>query len=147
MLKSLFLSPVTEQEVMSLITMLKHTSPGWDEVDSRVIKEVASEITEPLTHIINQSLITGQIPSELKLAKVTPIFKAEDAKTFSNYRPVSVLPIFSKLLQRAMYKRLITFLNENRILYDYQFGLREPYSAELALIVFIDKVTNAPENK
>ena len=62
--------------------MLKHTSPGWDEVDSRVIKEVASEITEPLTHIINQSLITGQIPSELKLAKVTPIFKAGDAKTF-----------------------------------------------------------------
>ena len=147
MLKSLFLSPVTEQEVMSLITMLKHTSPGWDEVDSRVIKEVAIEISEPLTYIIDRSIITGQIPSELKLAKVTPIFKAGDAKIFSNYRPVSVLPIFSKLLERAIYKRLITFLNENKILYDYQFDFREAYSTELALTLFLDKVTNALENK
>ena len=63
----------------------------------------------------------GIYPSLLKVAKVIPLYKADDPRTFSNYRPVSVLPVISKILERIMYNRLIAYLNENNILYAKQF--------------------------
>ena len=65
---------------------------------------------------------------------------------FSNYRPVSVLPIFSKILERLMYNRLLAFINKHDILYSYQFGFRSEHSPELALLLLVDKVSNALEN-
>ena len=85
------------------------------------MKNIKESIKTPLTHICNKSFSSGLFPSELKIANVVPIFKSGDEMVFSNYRPVSVLPVFSKLLERLMYNRLISFINENKLLYDYQF--------------------------
>ena len=107
------------------------------------MKKIKETIVTPLTYVLNLSLSTGVFPSELKLANVIPIYKAGDAQVFTNYRPVSVLPVFSKIFERIMYTRLLSFLNKHKILYDYQFGFREKYSTYLALITLTEKISNA----
>ena len=76
-------------------------------------------------YITNLSFQTGVFPRELKIANVVPIFKAGDEMFFTNSRPVSVLPVFSKILERLMYNRLIEYINENKFLYKYQFGFQK----------------------
>ena len=66
---------------------------------------------------------------------------------FSNYRPVSLLPIFSKLLIRLVYNRLVEFINDNKLLYDFQFGFQRGKSTQLAVMMLVDKITGALDNK
>ena len=79
------------------------------------------------------------------IATVIPLFKSGDNMIFSNYRPVSVLPLISKILERLMYNRLLLFLNKHNVIYDYQFGFRQKYSTYMALLTLIDKVSDALE--
>ena len=90
--------------------------------------------------------MNGVVPNELKIARVVPIFKSGDTMLFSNYRPVSVLPLFSKILERLMYTRLLSFVNKHNLLYKFQFGFRKGHSPNLALICLVDKITAALEN-
>ena len=100
---SVFLDPVTEKEVENQLNKLKYgKSCGYDEMSPKVMRKISKHILKPLTHIYNQSFLTGIIPTELKIAVVTPIFKANDKELFSNYRPMSVLPCFSKILEKLM---------------------------------------------
>ena len=94
-----------------------------------------------LTHVMNLSVTTGVFPNGLKVARVIPIFKSGDASSFPNYRPVSVLPLFSKKLERLMFKRLISLVNEYGLLYQHQFGFRTDHSPNLALIYLVDNVS------
>ena len=77
----------------------------------------------------------------LKLAIVTPIFKADENNKFKNYRPISVLSCFSKLLEKLMYNRLISFIDKNQILSKHQYGFRKNRSTELAIIELVEKIT------
>ena len=97
----------------------------------------------PLIHICNISFQKGVFPTELKIDNVVPIYKSGDEMIFTNYRPVSVLPVFSKLLERLMYNRLIEFINANNLLYEYQFGFQKGKSTHMALTFLIDKITEA----
>ena len=101
---------------------LKEGSCGWDDISASIIKKTYTSFIQPLTHILNLSIIKGVFPNELKIARVIPLFKSGDTMLFSNYRPVSVLPVFSKILERLMYNRLLFFINEHDILYKYQFA-------------------------
>ena len=75
--------------------------------------------------IFNLTFEMGIIPDKLKIALVTPIFKANENNKFENYRPISVLTCFSKLLERLMYKRLIKYVEKNKILSKHQYGFRQ----------------------
>ena len=77
----------------------------------------------------------------MKIANVVPIFKSGDDMVFSNYRSVSVLPVFSNLLERLMYNRLICFINDNKLLYDYQFGFQKGKSTYMAMVILIEKIS------
>ena len=92
------------------------------------------------------SLAQGIFPNELKKAKVIPLYKANDPMLFSNYRPISLLPLFSKVLEKIMYSRLIKFINKHKLLIEYQFGFRKDHSTYMALIVLLDKITSALDN-
>ena len=81
-------------------------SAGHDDIGNYIVKKVAKEICHPLTIIFNLSLSTGIVPDHLKIAKVIPIYKKADADIFSNYRPVSVLPCFSKILERLVFNSM-----------------------------------------
>ena len=99
-----------------------------------------------LAHICNLSFQVGVFPAEPKISNVVPIFKSGDEMIFSNYRPVSVLLVFSKLLERLMYNRLLEFINDHKLLYAYQFGFQRGKSTHMALIYLIDKITEALDN-
>ena len=96
-----------------------------------------------MTHIFNQVFITGIIPDQMKIALVTPIFKAKEENKFENYRPISVLTCFAKIFEKLMYKRLINFIEKNGILSKHQYGFRKNRSTEHAIIEMVDKITKA----
>ena len=104
------------------------------------------EISIPLTIIFNLSITAGVVPNELKIAKVIPIYKKENPEVFSNYRPVSVLPCFSKILERLVFNRCIHYIDKYEILNDKQFGFRSKHSTYMAILEFIDKISNSVEN-
>ena len=108
-----------------------------------MIKHIKESIIVPLVHICNRSFVTGIFPSELKIANVVPIYKSGDEMVFSNYRPVSVLPVFPKLLERLVYNRLISHINDNKLLSEYQFGFQKGKSTYLAIMMLVDKITEA----
>ena len=87
--------------------------------------------------------MTGIFPSELKIANVVPIHKSDDEMVFSIYIPVSVLHVFSKLLERLVYNRVISHINDNKLLYEYQFGFQKGKSTHLAIMMLVDKITEA----
>ena len=142
-INTLYFDPVTENEICKIIGSLIDSAAGWDGLKSSMIKHIKESITVPLVHICNRSFVTGIFPSELKIANVVSIYKSGDEMVFSNYRPVSVLPIFSKLLERLVYNRLISHINDNKLLYEYQFGFQKGKSTHLAIMMLVDKITEA----
>ena len=92
------------------------------------------------------SLQEGLLPQELKRANVAPLYKKENSMLFTNYRPVSLLCILSKVFERIMYDRVIGYLEEYRILFAYQFGFRKRHSTYLAFMVLMDKLIKSIEN-
>ena len=133
-------------EVENIIKLLKKSSPGWDDISADIIKDTYDLFIIPFTHILNLSITQGVFPKELKIAKVIPLHKAKDKHLISNYRPISLLSVFSKIFERIVYNRLISFVNDNNILYKYQFGFREKYGTNTALIILVDKIMNALSN-
>ena len=103
---SIFLQPVSEDEIGKIVKNIKDGSPGWDEISPAVFKLCLSHILTPFLHICNLSLSQGIFPEEMKLAKVLPLYKSDDPMIFGHYRPVSVLPVLSKVLERIMYKNI-----------------------------------------
>ena len=104
---SLFFQPTTTYEVNKIVSNLKNKSSyGQDLVSSKILKATINTKTDPLCHIINLSLKTGKFPDKMKIAKVLSIFKSDDNKIFKNYRPISLLPVFSKILEKIVYNRL-----------------------------------------
>ena len=110
-----------------------------------VIKEVLDLIVQPLTYITNLSLSSGIVPDQMKIARVVPLFKTGDLSQFTNYRPVSVLPAFSKCLEGTVYNRLINFLNKFNTLSNNQYGFRKNHSTAYALIQLYDKLSDATD--
>ena len=141
---SFYCNPVTAEELQRLFGNLKESACGWDNFDSKVIKHSSYQFLEPFMHICNLSLEKGVFPRQLKIAKVIPLYKSGDDMLFSNYRPVSILPIFSKILERIMYNRLILYVE--KMLNSNQFGFRKDHSAAMALICLVDKISKAIEN-
>ena len=137
---------VSNEEVVKIISSFKDSSARWDESKPGIIKNIKDCITMPLTHICNFLFKRGIFPAQLKIANVVPIYKRGNEHVFSNYRPVSVLPIFSKLLEKLMYNRLMDFITRNKLLYKYQFGFQKGKSAYMALMLLIDKITEALDN-
>ena len=153
--KSFFLYPTDAREVINIITLLKpKTSTGHDEISPKLIKQlynrkynepvVARGIVPSLVHIINLSLSTGVIPNAMKLAKVVPIYKNKGSSAeMNNYRPVSLLPVLSKVLERIVYNRLFHFITKNKILDKSQYGFQKDLSTELAILELQDRINTS----
>ena len=139
-LNSLFLKDVTKLEVERIISSLKNSSSGYDGIHSKEIKLTFNCFIEPLVHIFNLSIAQGVFPDELKVARVVPIYKSQDQKVLNNYRPVSVLPVFSKVLEQIMFNRVQSFIDKENLLYEHQYGFRKGHNTSMALITLIDKV-------
>ena len=100
-------------------------STGYDDISFNVVKKCFGVLHKPLLHIFNYSLQTGIFSDKLKIARVTPLFKGGENYESGNCRPISVLPCFSKILEKIMYNRLCKYLTNNSMLYKKQFGFQE----------------------
>ena len=145
--QSLFLDPVTPEEITKIIKSLKNGAPGSDEINTKIIQLSLSPIMMPLSFLCNRSLIEGVFPSELKLANVLPLFKSGDVMLFNNYRPVSLLCTLSKVFEKVMYSRLLNFLDYHKILIGNQFGFRKLHSSYMGLMLMMDQVTKALDRR
>ena len=103
-----------------------------------MIKDAATFLAAPLTFLINLSLQTGSVPSAWKTAKVIPLFKNGSRTDTDNYRPISILPAMSKILERVVHKQLMDHLERNSLLFKHQFGFRSKRSTELAVALVTD---------
>lgn len=145
---SMFLTSVEEKEIIDIVHMCKYkTSTDCNDIDMKIVKKVIEGIVGPLTYICNLSFQTGKVPNKMKIAKVVPLYKTGDRRHFTNYRPVSLLPQFSKILENLFNKRLDKFLDKYKLLSDSQYGFRSKRSTSLALIESIEEITNAIDQK
>ena len=127
---SFYFRPIVQDDICIIINSLRNSSPGWHDINSKVVKYVSDDILKPLAHIINLSLQTGIFPDNQTLSKVTSLYKKGDLELFINCRPNSNLSFFSKIFETAAYNKLILYLKTHLdlILYNFQFGFHKGYN-------------------
>lgn len=141
-------TPCTIHEISKLIDDLdNNTSTGLDGISTKTIKCIKDIIVQKLTDCINMCLYCGVFPDSLKVAKVSPIFKSGSRTDPSNYRPVSVLPVISKIFERVLYNRLNEYLTEKKFLIDQQYGFRSKSSTLTAAADLITKIKTHIDQK
>lgn len=139
---SLFLHPTDVGEVNKIISQLRSDSaPGPDGIGPSFIKEVKDILLEPLTYICNLSLATGCFPDSWKLAQVSPIYKNGHRSDPNNYRPISLLSVFSKILEKIVNTRLTAFFDKYNLISNSQFGFRRGKSTEDAIVQLSNKIS------
>ena len=144
----LFLTPTTPGDIIAIISSFKSkASSGHDGVSSKLVKDLKYALAFPLSVILNNSLTTGLEPNMAKLVKIIPIYNAKDKKNISNYRPIYLLPVISKILEKVFHKNVYTFLEKNKVLYASQYGFRKNRSTVNAITELVCHITNAIENK
>ena len=126
-------------EILNVINKLPtKTSSGHDQISSRILKEIKYIISEPLALLTNQVINTSIFPTKLKLAKVIPLYKKGDISSIENYRPISLLSSFSKVIEKIIFNQLFIFFQSNNLFYNSQFGFRKNHSTEFAALELID---------
>ena len=129
---------------LKVITNLKnYKSTGTDNIDTYVIKLVAQEIVAPLTHSINISIAKCTFPSIWNHAKVLPLLRKGDPLIAKNYRPVAVLPIFSKILERVVFNQLVSYLDSNNLIHPNHHGSRSGQLSYRCMIPGLRRWTRA----
>ena len=135
------LQEISEEFVKKELNSLSvYKSTGLDGIPARFVKDAAEVIKGPITYFVNLSLRSGTFPNEMKLAKVIPLHKKKSRLEAGNYRPVSILPIISKILERVVFIQLNNYLVSNNMLYQFQSGFRGSYSTDTCLIHLQDHV-------
>ena len=133
---------------MTIITNLPiKNSCGFDGLSTRILKSIKGVIIKPLTLIINPILDTGVFPANLKIAKIIPIFKKDDRTVFNNYRPISLLPIMSKVVEKVIADQMNEFFVKHKLLFDHQYGFRSGHSTEHAALEPTDRIITNIDNK
>ena len=141
---SLVLNPITLPEVERIINDLSNkTSHGHDSISNVLLKKLCSCISFPLCAIFNQSLAQGEFPEAMKKAEIIHLYKGKEFDRVVNYHPVSLLLTTSKVLEKAVYKRVYRFLENYQILYDSQYGFRNRRSCEQAIMELVSNVLQA----
>jgi exonuclease III len=144
MISSFFLTPVSEDEVAHIIMSMKSkVSAGCDNVSSKLLKTCHQYFVKPLVHLINFSFESGEFPDFLKSSIVKPLHKKGKSDIVDNFRPISITSTFSKVFEKAVLIRLSSFLENNGILFNNQFGFVKGGSTTKAMFTFLDRVVNA----
>ena len=134
--------PVAEQDIITIVMNLKDTGAGPGMISAKLLKLILPTILPQLKHFLNLCITNNVFPSSLKTAVITPVFKGGVRTLLSNYRPISVLPIISKLLETIMYNQLTMFIAEHDLLFENQFGFRAQHSTYMPISILHDYITD-----
>lgn len=145
---TIFLTPVTTNEIYNIIMTLNNTKcSGYDDINTKVIKLCAIKLSLPISHVINLSFEQGVFPDKLKLSVVKPLYKKGDPLDPNNYRPITCTTIISKIMEKAMLKRLNSFFEKHNILHDHQYGFRKGSSTTLACYHLVKTISEGLNGK
>ena len=125
---------VTIQDVVDIIKTLKTKPCSVDDFSPDIIKTNSRLLVQPLARLFNQSISTGTFPQKLKHAIVTPVYKKGSRNDLNNYRPISILNIFSKIFEKLMKTHLVKYITDKNILYQHQYGFQKNKSTQDALL-------------
>ena len=140
-------SAITRADLEKIIDSIQpKSSCGFDLLSNRMLKREKTKFSEILINLINETLLSNVFPEALKIAKVIPIFKKGDRANPNNYRPISLLPVLSKVLEKVLNKQITRKLDELHIIDDNQYGFRSNHSTEDAVMRFIDNIEKAKQN-
>ena len=132
---NMFLSPTIPDEISKIIGKLDPSkSTGPNGIPVFILKTFVDFFSHWLSKLINLCFETGEFPEMLKLAKVIPLHKKESVLNYLNYRPISLLSVFSKIYEKAIYTRIYSYMDKNNLLYSKQFGFRNSHSVNHAII-------------
>ena len=126
---------------------MKDSASGHDEIPIRIIKVVIEDIADVLVYLCNISFSTGTFPDPLEIAKVLPFFKSGDRSLFTNYRPISILPAISKIIEKLAFESLYKYCIEKKIITESQFGFLKGKSTEDAILSFTENILDAFDKK
>jgi hypothetical protein len=136
------------KEIENIIKSLRaKESYGYDGITTKILNISTLFISSPLSYIFNRSILSGIFPTRLKYTTIKPVFKNGGKKKVANYRPISILPSFSKILEKIIYFRLMNHLESSNILADEQFGFRTSSYIEHASFNFINNILNEFQQK
>ena len=139
---------VTEEHVKEIFKQLKpKTSSGPDQISSKILKTISEKIITPITHLLNLSLTTGIVPTQLKESCIIPIHKSGDKKNMNNYRPISLLNSTSKILEKIVHKQIYTYITKNNIITKSQYGFQQNSSCEHAMIDLLNTLETNKNTK
>lgn len=141
---NLILTYVSEDEIIEIIKSFNVKMPS--SIPTKLLQSTVDLIITPLCKIINVSFKTGKFPNAIKIAKVIPIHKKDSTQDVNNYRPISLLSIFSKILEKLMPKRVYDFLENHKLLYSLQFGFRKNNSTLHSLVQITENIKTSIEN-
>ena len=141
--QSFYLFPVTHYELVNIISKLKNKKTDLNDISVDMFKRARHVLSEPLLQLINNCFETGIFPDILKIASITPIYKKGDRCTLTNYRPISILPLLSKILEKVIAVRITSWLSKHSLLSPKQFGFQRGKSTLDALISLTDFIYGA----
>ena len=130
-LSSIYFSDCTPEEIQKIISEFQKGKSS--DIPIHVVKKSSLTICPLLSMLYNQCIDTGTFPDELKIGKISPIYKKDNEELLENYRPVSTLAIFGKIFEKIIYSRLYSFINSQNILYENQYGFRKQHSTNHAI--------------
>ena len=139
---SFFFSPVSSEQIENIISSLKNKSSNISTYSTMLIKSIKSLLSPMLSNIINKSFTHGVHPKFLKIAHVIPIYKSGDKTDPGNYRPISILPILSKVFEKAVSDQLYRFFEHFQLLDSSQFGFRKKLSTSNAISNMLQFIYN-----
>ena len=126
--------PVVPTTILNLLKQLNPAkSAGIDNLTGKFLKEGAPVLASPITDLVNLSISLSLFPDDCKIAKLKPLYKKEAKTKPKNYRPISLLPLLSKIIERIIHNQTQEFLDKNNILYKYQSGFQKHHSTDTCL--------------
>ncbi len=129
-------------------SLVSKNSRDLDGISSKLLKAISYEIERPLAHIFSLSLASDTFPKALKSTRIIPIYKAGDTTNCDNYRPISLVNAFSKILEKIVSTKLTQHLEQNNLIYEHQYGFLKGKSTEHALLHITNRIGQAlNENK
>jgi hypothetical protein len=142
--RSFCFNKINDSDVSKIIDQLKpKTSSGIDCISNKLIKMLKEVILPFLTLIINQCIETGIFPDKLKMAKVIPLFKKNEKDLLENYRPISLLPSLSKVIEKVIHNQIVDYFIDLKLFFENQYGFRKGHSTELSALELVNRIISS----
>ena len=143
----MYLNPTSEHEISNIIKKLENkSSHGYDQISYKLLKELHLVIIYSLMLIFNRSLEEGVFPQLMKQADTVPLYKAKSILDCNNYHPISLLLTLSKVLEKVVYNRTVSFLDQHDLFYNIQYGFRKNHSCSNAIMEITNEILKNKEN-